>query len=158
MTLNHRLKYQWMLMLTAVCVGLLSLPTQTLARKRAIFQHKVPASATAGKSLRIAGKILYMDDLDYAELRIRVTGSKGDFAAIKMKQSGNKFYALVPKKMIKGTGMEYYVVGIDFNGKPRLLSGSPALPKQFVVVGGDTEAQTTIKQQQGDGDPGVRGA
>ena len=109
---------------------------EVLAKKKARFLHTPPKTVRAGRSVKIEGKIVYGDELDYAEFRYRPLGSKGEFKAIKMSQKGDKFFAVIPKSDVKPPGIEYYVVGIDFNGKAMILAGSVAVPLQFFVEEG----------------------
>ncbi len=151
MTLLRAFVSRFLLFFVVLGTVLSLVSANAFAGGRPTFRHRTPTSVSTGKSLRISGKILNMEDLDYAEFRFRKMGTKDPFRALKMKQEDETFYVIIPKKYIKTPGMEYYVVGIDFNSKPHLLAGSPALPKQFLIVGGEDEVSSqekTIKKDE----------
>lgn len=117
---------------TTVCLWLA--PHVVHSRQRSRFVHNPPASVRARHPVEIRGRIVFFDDLDYAEIRYRTVGSKQDFLTIRMTQQGREHVGLFSSSIVLSPGIEYYVVGINFSGKPRLLAGSPAALLQFLVI------------------------
>ncbi len=159
-------RWIWSLIVVGVLWGSSNIPVALAKKKKAKFVHRVPPTARAGKSVKIQGRILYGEDLDYAELRYRLMGSKGDFKSIKMSQKGELFYVYIPGKDVKPPGIEYYVVGVDFSGRGMILAGSVAAPLQFLVEealdegdtgGGEGDGRGEGEPRDGEWDSGRKG-
>ena len=116
---------------------LISSPSPSFAKKiRSRFVHTPPPSVSAKRSTKIEGQITGTDDIDYVEFRFRILGQGKTYKALRMQQKGKRFFVIIPGADVQAPGIEYYVVGIDFNQGQKLLAGSPALPQQFLVIAG----------------------
>lgn len=111
-----------------------SASAEAAQRHNSRFLHRTPSNVKAKQPVEIRGRIVRFDDLDYAELRFRKADSKRDFRSLRMKQRGSEHVGTIPAYYITPPGIEYYVVGVNFSGKARLLAGSPAALLQFLII------------------------
>lgn len=126
-------------------------------RYRSRYIHRTPSSVKARRTVVLKGRIVYFDDLDYAEVRYRRAGSKNDFKTLRMTIRQGQYICRFPGSIVLPPGIEYYVVGVNFGGKPRLLAGSPAALLQFLVIDDGTSPNTRPPDRRNDGgnnDPG----
>lgn len=107
-------------------------PSAQAAKAR--FAHRVPSSVPEGKTIVLQGTIVGMDDLDYADFRFRRMNTNKKFRTIRLKQKGKKFFVRIPGRYVRAPGVEYYVIARDFNGRSRLLAGTPLLRQQILVI------------------------
>lgn len=144
----------WMVWLCASSVAWMATPASAQRRYRSRYIHQTPSSVKARRAVTIRGRIVYFDDLDYAEVRYRRAETRDNFKTFRMTIQGGEYIGRFPASIVLSPGIEYYVVGINFGGKPRLLAGSPANLLQFLVIDDGSSPRTTPPERRSGGSDG----
>ncbi|HAA56221.1 MAG TPA: hypothetical protein DCE42_15765 [Myxococcales bacterium] len=132
-----------------ICMGciFLSLPIhQSYAQDDKVeFVPKFPTRLQVGRSYVLRGVIENNDDLDDVYLCYRVKGGD-NFRCKRMKlYAGNNYKLTLKNVEVQAPGLEYYVLGTDFNTKKKnFLYASKGRPASVAVI---AKAATTPKQQ-----------